>query len=66
MGEYRLVLPFMTSLLDGVKWSASRPGHFISRQTARGTLLVPGSKMMEFYLHSPMRLYCVVLNRLIN
>jgi hypothetical protein len=32
-----IALPFLTSAVDGVEWSASRPGSFISGERALGT-----------------------------
>jgi hypothetical protein len=33
---------FLTMALVGVKWSASRPGHFIHRERAPGTYWIGG------------------------
>jgi hypothetical protein len=33
---------FLTSTLDGVEWSASRPGRFISRERDHGTHWIGG------------------------
>jgi hypothetical protein len=37
IGEWGIVLPFLTSALDGGEWSASRPGCFTLRERAPGT-----------------------------
>jgi hypothetical protein len=32
-----IILPFLTSALEGREWSASRPGHYTPGKGARGT-----------------------------
>jgi hypothetical protein len=41
-GSGGMVPPFLTSAVDGGEWSASRPGGFISEETAHGARYVGG------------------------